>query len=129
MNVTQGDFGNYPLTVDVEPIPDGATYGNPISDVINPLKEFLSLIHATYKPIIYTRATAMPIMGLTHETWLLNYPVHTANYTLTGTASIPEPWRSASHPTFCWQHWNKGSVPGILGNVDLNTYTGLAFSV
>jgi lysozyme len=128
MAVTQGDLGNYPLTVDVEPIPDGQTYPNPMTDVIAPLRDMLSLIKATYKPIIYTRASAATIMGFDKETWLLDYPLHTANYTLTGTALVSDPWHSAAKMQFAWQHWNKGVVPGVLGNVDLDSYTGLPFT-
>ncbi len=128
MEVTKGDFGNYPLTVDVEPIPDGAVYNDPINEVINPLREFLGLIKSTYKPIVYTRATAATIMGLTNQMWLLDYPLHIANYNQGGVALVADPWKSAGKPFLVWQHWNKGIVPGILGNVDLDTYTGQAFA-
>lgn len=129
MNVTQGDFGNYPLTVDVEPIPSTQTYGDPTNDIINPLREFLSLIHATYKPVIYTSDNATHVMGLTKAAWLLDYPLHFAQWTTGPNFTLPEPWRSAGKTYFAFQHWNKGAVSGILGNVDLDKYTGVAFEV
>lgn len=129
MSVTNGNFGNYPLTVDVEPIPSTQTYPDPLNEVINPLKELLGLIKSTYKPIVYTADWATQRMGLTQEAWLLDYPLHFAHYTTATVGVLPEPWRSNLSAWFSWQHWNKGIVPGVMGSVDLDRFNGIPFAV
>lgn len=118
----------YPVTVDVEPIPSGATYTDPANQVVGPLRALLEEIRkaALCMPIVYTSYNAVSVMGLRNQSWLLDYPLHFAQY---GPADslVPDPWKSAGKGYIAWQFNNKGVVPGVTGDVDLDKFSGQPF--
>lgn len=71
-------------------------------------------------PLLYTGAYVISEHGLTDPAFA-RYPLWLASYRET-PPPVPAPWASIA----IWQHTDKGSVPGIVGNVDLNRFLGTA---
>jgi len=71
-------------------------------------------------PLLYTGAHVVSEHGLTDPAFA-RYPLWLAAYRET-PPPVPPPWARIA----LWQHTDKGSVPGIVGNVDLNRFLGTA---
>lgn len=71
-------------------------------------------------PLLYTGAPVISEHGLTDPAFA-RYPLWLASYRET-PPPVPAPWASIA----IWQHSDKGTVPGIVGNVDLNRFLGTA---
>lgn len=104
--------GDLPPVLDLET--DG---GLPASTVVARAKAWLAKVEAAYgiKPIVYTAAFMSSIIG----NHLADYPLWVANYGAT-CPTMPSGW---SEWRF-WQDSDRGSVPGVSGNVDTNLFNG-----
>jgi lysozyme len=69
------------------------------------------------QPVLYTGHTLKDMGGATPE--LAKYRLWIAQYNNTGP-TLPKGYKN----WWLWQYSDKGSVPGINGNVDVNTYQG-----
>jgi lysozyme len=77
--------------------------------------------HATgMRPIIYSRQNYIETLLGDAAGELSTYPLWIAEYTDAARPSIPSNWGDW---TF-WQYSDRGSIRGIKGNVDLNTFNG-----
>jgi GH25 family lysozyme M1 (1,4-beta-N-acetylmuramidase) len=83
------------------------------------ISSFVKAMHAHgFRPIIYTGAWWWdPFVG-GHD---FGCPLWVSHYTKASRPTLPKAWKSWA----CWQHDDKGSVPGIHGNVDLNQTSDL----
>ena len=71
-------------------------------------------------PLLYTGGGVISEHELTDPAFA-RYPLWLAAYHET-PPPVPAPWASIA----IWQHSDEGSVPGIVGNVDLNRFMGTA---
>jgi lysozyme len=103
--------GDLPPVLDIEAMPKNQS----IDSLKVGLKRWLEKVKAHYKvkPIIYSNEKF-------YEAFLKeafrDYPFWIANYNFF-TEDMQDDW-------MMWQFSEKGSVPGIVGNVDLNIYNG-----
>lgn len=104
--------GDLPPVLDLES--DG---GLPASTVIARAKAWLAKVEAAYgmKPIVYTAAFMSSIIG----NHFADYPLWVANYGAT-CPTMPSGWTEWRF----WQDSDRGSVPGVSGNVDTNLFNG-----
>lgn len=72
-------------------------------------------------PLLYTAPNVIREHSLFGYPALPRYPLWLAAYQ-TAPPPVPAPWSSIA----IWQHSDEGSVPGIVGNVDLNRFMGTA---
>lgn len=72
-----------------------------------------------FKPFIYTGAWFSVPHGLGSVPELAQHPLWLAAYQAT-LPKAPPPWSSVA----MWQHTDKGQVPGVAGNCDLNQFFG-----
>ena len=72
-------------------------------------------------PLLYTAPNVITEYSLFGYPAFAGYPLWLASYR-DGVPPVPAPWKEIS----IWQHSDKGSVPGIVGNVDLNRFMGTA---
>lgn len=72
------------------------------------------------RPLVYTGRWIAERDDLARWTDLAEYPLWLAAYQSAPVPAAPAPWSSVA----IWQHTDKGSVPGIRGNVDLNRFAG-----
>ena len=72
-------------------------------------------------PLLYTAPSVITEHSLVSYPALAGYPLWLASYR-DGVPPVPAPWTEIA----IWQHSDKGSVPGIVGNVDLNRFMGTA---
>ncbi len=104
--------GDLPPVLDLES--DG---GLPASTVVARAKAWLAKVEAAFgvKPIVYTAAFMSNIIG----NHFADYPLWVANY---GAAcpTMPSGWTEWKF----WQDSDRGSVPGVNGNVDTNLFNG-----
>ena len=107
-NVSTGDL---PPVVDIEHL-----YGVPAAIMRKRLKEYLTVIEATYKtkPIIYSYVDFYE-KNLGNE--FNDYPLWVAHYDEQDKPRIGRDW------TF-WQHSEDGHVNGIAGKVDCDVFNG-----
>jgi lysozyme len=93
----------------------------PQSTVAQNLKIWLDTVEAGVgrKPIIYTNAYYWNTYAGT-PSWAKDYGLWVANYTSAPAPLIPKGWTNY----LIWQYTDKGSVPGISADVDLDRFTG-----
>ena len=72
-------------------------------------------------PLLYTAPNVITEHSLFGYPALAGYPLWLASYR-DGVPPVPAPWTEIS----IWQHSDAGSVPGIVGDVDLNRFMGTA---
>ena len=89
--------------------------------VAKSLKTWLDIVEAAVgrKPIIYTSAYFWNTFVGT-PSWADDYGLWVANYTAAPAPLLPKPWKNY----LFWQYTDKGAVPGISGDVDMNRYAG-----
>lgn len=73
------------------------------------------------RPIVYTGRWVIDQQGLASASALGEFPLWLAAYQEQMPAA-PAPWQRVAF----WQHTDKGRVPGIVGNVDMNLFNGPA---
>lgn len=93
----------------------------PHATVAKSLKLWLDIVEAGTgrKPIIYTSAYYWNTYAGT-PSWAGDYALWVANYTAAPQPLLPKGWKSY----LIWQFSDKGMVPGITGDVDLNRFNG-----
>ncbi|MEL7116886.1 MAG: GH25 family lysozyme [Pseudomonadota bacterium] len=115
MSVVTLGSGDLPPTVDIETESAGAESD---ANLIKDLHTFLDLLKQNYgaDPFIYTG----PGFWNAHfDDSFSGYPLWVAEYGV----SQPKPVTGWTYWTI-WQHSQTGSVPGVAGNVDLDTFNG-----
>ncbi len=118
--------GDLPAVIDVE-----TTGGLPPAQVAQAVGEWLALVEAGTgkKPLIYTgkyfwqdNVASPDYAG--YPLWHAQYPnacqPPASPPPACGCANIADQWSEM----FMWQYSSSGSVPGIVGNVDLNVFNG-----
>lgn len=83
--------------------------------------EFLRHVESQvgFKPFVYSGAWFTGPHGFADDTALAEYGLWLASYTAAMPAA-PAPWQFVA----IWQYTDKGVVPGIKGDVDLNIFNG-----
>jgi lysozyme len=91
------------------------------SAVAKSLKIWLDTVEAGVgrKPIIYSSAYYWNTY-VGSPSWAGDYGLWVANYTAAPQPLLPKSWKSY----LIWQYTDKGSVPGITGDVDLDRFAG-----
>lgn len=124
LRVTDGDFGNLKITVDVErtaaerkmtvPFPK-LWYTNTLHDLCYMLRDRVPAGVRIYSNKWEIEAiTTQPAWMADFDLWVAGYPIDPNN---TGYKPlIPLPWRAY----ILWQYSSTGRVPGFAGNVDLS---------
>jgi lysozyme len=87
---------------------------------LDDLKLFLQTIRVTVDqmPILYSGFLIKEQIGSTVDPEMANYALWLAQYT-SGQPS----WPTATWPSWwLWQYTDQGTIAGVSGNVDLNTY-------
>lgn len=125
----------YPHTVDFEPrAGEVATSASQVSANFKPLL-FELASRVQYKPIVYTNGWSINQFKFGKETWLSQFPLHTAQYTTALRPLIPSPWYENGISWSAWQYdngseaWSDRFDLPALENVplDKNRYSGLPF--
>lgn len=102
-----------PPVVDVEDmsVPSGA-------NVLPKLLPFLAAVEQEFgvPPIFYTFPYYLIERGNPNHPDLSRLLLWIAHYTVADQPKLPAAWQQWAF----WQHTSKGSVPGVVGNVDLN---------
>lgn len=109
-----GDLGELPCVLDFE-----SHDGMSIQTQLSRAQVWLDTVeHATKKvPIVY--ASPGFINDLNNPQGLYKYPLWVANYGVQ-CPNVPPPWEK----WMFWQDSEKGRIPGISTNVDINVYNG-----
>jgi lysozyme len=119
INALRTDAGELPPVIDVE---DGSIQGHTAAQVVAEVRQWIDLVAAATgtTPIIYTGTY---VVGSSSPMYASN-PLWEAAYFLDYTSShcprINDNW---DHWTF-WQYSDRGHVPGISGNVDMDVFNG-----
>ena len=127
---------SYPHTVDFEP-----RAGEVVTSTAQVRANFKPLLYELqdripFKPIVYTNGSSINRFMFGKETWLSQYPLHTAQYTTALRALIPSPWYESGVSWFAWQYdngsesWSDRFDLAGLEDVplDKNRYSGLPFA-
>jgi lysozyme len=101
--------GELPFALDVEKEGSTSTGVGKFVDEITKL--------SGKKPIVYTSASAWPGGSVNAFLWVAHWYVQ--------EPKLPSEWNTWQF----WQYSNKGSIPGISTNVDLNVFNGDVFAL
>ena len=138
-SLRNGAEGNYPLTLDLEPLSSEIkaweANGKKPVNVAQTISDTKSAMYAfwdryDYPPMCYTNEAALTVLGLQNEDWLSDFPLHVAAYTTSLTPAVPGIWKRAGKGFAVHQFdaggqtWSQ-SVPGVTGKCDQNRYSGL----
>jgi len=113
----QGEgWGDLPMMIDVEVLEGGPTISQ--TQYTRNLQEMAELVEkkTKRKPGFYTSSGMWPILT-TEPAWAEAYPLWVAHHGAK-SPTLPKPWKNY----LLWQTTDKGRIPGIAYNVDLNIW-------
>ena len=111
-----GDWGELPPVLDFEVLSSISA-----EQAMNGALRWMELVEQAngQKPILYTGPSFWRSQVKDSEAFS-TYPLWIAHYTAAACAALPTAWKRW---TF-WQHSEQGSVPGVMGPVDLDRFCG-----